>query len=263
MISDNPLVTIAIPAYNCSRFIQACLRSVCIQTYTNYEIIIVDDCSTDSTIEVIQKVVNFYKLHDKTRLFSHSANCGCGRTEKHAIELGTGELIVILDSDDALASEEALEILVQVHKENSDASLVYSDFYNCDERLKPQRLRRCSEIGDLESCLGEFKDGKYIESSVIVSHVKCFKRSFYDKTEGIDPTLLKSVDKDLVLKLEEVGRFVHIPIPLYYHRLHRNSISSSFKRRSKEEQHRIDQLRIDMYEKTLKRRNQIAGEIKK
>lgn len=254
MIFDNPLVSIAIPAYNCAAFIQTCLRSVYVQTYKNYEIIIVDDCSIDSTIDVIRKVIISYKLENKTKLFSHSVNCGCGRTEKHAIEFGSGELVVILDSDDALSSPEALEILVKAHKDNPDASLVYSDFYNCDEKLHPKRLRKCSEIKNSECYLGEFKDGKYIESRIIISHVKCFKRSFYDKTEGIDPTLLKAVDKDLVLKLEEVGKLVYVPIPLYYHRIHSDSISNSFKRKSKEERHKIDQLKISMYEKARERR---------
>lgn len=265
MISDNPLVSVSIPAYNCARFIQVCLRSVYIQTYKNYEIVIVDDCSTDSTLDIIHKIISSYRLQDKTKLFSHSVNCGCGRTEKHAIEFGSGELVVILDSDDALASEKALRLLVKAHQDNPDASLVYSDFYNCDERLKPRKLRQCTKGDDLQSCLGEFKDGKYIESTSIVSHVKCFKRSFYDKTEGVDPNLLKAVDKDLILKLEEVGRFVHLPIPLYYHRLHSDSISSSFKRKSKEERHEINNLRLSMYRKTLERRSResnTVGEIK-
>ena len=207
MISHNPLVTISIPAYNCSHFIQACLRSIYVQTYKNYEIIIVDDCSTDRSIELIHRVINFYKLRDKTKLFTHSINCGCGMTEKHAIEFGSGELVVILDSDDALSSEKALEILVKAHKKNPDASLVYSDFYNCDEKLKPQKLRNAS-----------------------VSHVKCFKRSFYNKTEGVNPNLLKAVDKDLITKLQSVGKTVHVPLPLYFHRVHRHSLSSKFKR---------------------------------
>ena len=254
MSSENPLVTIAIPAFNCAPFIQACLRSVYIQTYTNYEIVIVDDCSTDSSMDVIQKTIKFYKLEEKTQLFSHSINCGCGTTEKHAIEFGSGELVVILDSDDALASEKALELLVQAHRENPDASLVYSDFYNCDAKLKPKKLRRGTKLKDSDSYLGEFCDGKYISSNLLVSHVKCFKRSFYNKTEGVDPELLKAVDKDLVLKLEEVGRFVHIPLPLYYHRVHPHSISGSFRSKSKEERHRIHELRIRMLEKARDRR---------
>jgi glycosyltransferase involved in cell wall biosynthesis len=254
MISDNPLVTISIPAYNCASFIQACLRSVYIQTYKNYEIVIVDDCSRDSTIDIIQKVIISYGLENKTKLFSHSINCGCGRTEKHAIEFGTGELVVILDSDDALSDSMALDILVKAHKDNPDASLVYSDFYNCDDKLHPKRLRRCAVMKDSESYLGKFQDGKYIESNIMISHVKCFKRSFYNKTEGVDATLLKAVDKDLVLKLEEVGKFVYIPVPLYYHRLHSSSISNSFKRMTKEERYKINQLRISMYEKAVDRR---------
>jgi len=254
MISDNPLVSISIPAYNCANFIQTCLRSVYIQTYKNYEIIIVDDCSIDSTTDIIQKVITSYKLENKTKLFSHSINCGCGRTEKHAIEFGSGELVVILDSDDALSSPDVLNILVKAHQDNPDASLVYSDFYNCDNKLHPKRLRKCTRLKGSESYLGEFRDGKYIESRVVISHVKCFKRSFYNKTDGIDATLLKAIDKDLVLKLEEVGSFVHVPIPLYYHRLHSDSISNSFKRRSKEEQRKIDHLKTRMYEKARDRR---------
>jgi len=250
----EPLVTIAIPAYNCSDFIHTCLKSVFLQSYKNYEIVIVDDCSTDTTIKTIKRAINYFDLVDKTKVFTHSINCGCGMTEKHAIEFGTGELVVILDSDDALSSVDALLILVKAHRDNPDASLVYSDFYNCDEKLRPKKVRKCTTIEGSKSYLGEFKEGKYIGSRVLISHVKCFKRSFYDKTEGIDPKLLKAIDKDLVLKLEEVGKFVHVPFPLYFHRIHRDSISNTFKRKSKQERAQLERSRINMYRKAKERR---------
>jgi len=256
MSSEKPLVTISIPCYNSGKFIQQCLRSVFIQNYHNYEVVIVDDASTDNTIDIIRKFSKSYKMDEKIRLFSHSSNCGCGRTEKHAIEFGKGELVIILDSDDALATSNAIDVLVEAHKKHPEASLVYSDFYNCDGNLRIKKLRKCTEMVGKQTYLGRFVDGKYYGSKVLISHVKCFKRSFYDKTEGIDETLLKAVDKDLVLKLEEVGKFVHVPYALYYHRIHKDSISSSFKRRSRDEQHTINQSRVEMYRKAWGRRMQ-------
>ncbi len=87
-----------------------------------------------------------------------------------------------------------------------------------------------------------------------VSHFKCFKKSLYDKTEGVDETLLKSVDKDLVLKLEEVGRLHHIDYTGYFYREHRNSLSNSFFTRPRQQRVAIMTSRKALVEKAKIRR---------
>jgi glycosyltransferase involved in cell wall biosynthesis len=250
----EPLVSVAITCYNSSKFIETCIRSVLAQTYKRYEIILIDDCSTDSTLKVIEKLGVTYKLQNNVKVFTHSINCGYGLSLKHAIEYGTGDLIVIVDSDDALANTRAFEVLVEQHREHPEVSLVYSDYWNCSEDLLPRQHVRCRNLRKGETYLGKFIGDKYVGTDIIISHVKCFKRSFYNLTEGLDGSLLKAVDKDLVLKLEEVGKILYLPMPLYYHRRHNESISDSFKRKSKEYKDSVKAAKVEMYQKARERR---------
>jgi len=253
-LNEQPLISVALTCYNSVPFIQACIRSIYSQTYNNYEIIIIDDCSNDYTLEILKKVLISYKLENKTKLFSHSINCGYGKSLKHAIEFGSGDLIVIVDSDDALASNDAFELLVAEHRKYPEVALIYSDYWTCNERLKPIKLIESTDLKKGQTYLGDWKNGKYIGNEVVISHVKCFKRSFYNMTEGLDGTLLKAVDKDLILKLEEVGVMKRFPVGLYYHRGHPDSISKSFKHRSKEYVKKVYDAKDTMYEKARLRR---------
>lgn len=91
------LVSIVIPAYNCADYIGMALDSVINQTYKNWEAIVVDDCSTDSTSQEVKK----YMKHDK-RIKFHSLekNSGAAVARNTAVELATGKYLAFLDSDD-------------------------------------------------------------------------------------------------------------------------------------------------------------------
>ena len=250
----RPLVSVAVTTYNSRRFIVDCIRSIWLQSYTNYEIILVDDCSTDITLKLLESTVRRFSMINKIKIFSHSFNCGYGQSLKHAIEFGEGELVVIVDSDDTFGHRDALKMLVEAHYNHPEASLVYSDYWACYENLKLYKRMRCTTFKEGQTYLGEFDGDQYLGNNVRVSHVKCFKRSFYDQTEGVDSTLLKSVDKDLVLKLEEVGKLHHIPIPLYLYRLHENSITRLWYNKSREYKEAVHKDKLRMYRNARDRR---------
>ncbi|MFN9557622.1 MAG: glycosyltransferase family 2 protein, partial [Dolichospermum sp.] len=113
------LISVIIPCYNCERFLQETLESVFQQTFTNYEIILVDDGSTDKTADII-------KSYDSKVRAEFTPNRGASAARNLGTSLATGEFIQYLDADDLLLPD-ALEKRITSLKV-SGADVVYSDW---------------------------------------------------------------------------------------------------------------------------------------
>ena len=243
---NNQQVDIALSCFNAATFLEECIESVVKQTHTNWKITLVDDCSKDCSLKILDKLIEKFNIKDKIKIIKHEKNWGYGKTLKDAIENGTNELVFVLDSDDGFSDENTLSIMIEEHNKHPEASLIYSNYWFCYLTLIPQAIVKCRPLEEGEVYLRN--------PTAKISHLKCFKRSYYNKTEGLDGTLLKAVDKDLTLKLEEVGKLVHIDVPLYLHRKHSQSISGSWKYQTMEYRNRVFQKKLDMYNKAEERR---------
>lgn len=212
MNSGFPLFSILMGNYNNGCYLLDAVNSVREQSYGHWEIIIVDDGSTDNSEEV------FAQLSDdpRIRIFHNDRNHGTGYTRRRCAELAQGEICGIVDPDDMLADKDALAIMVQAHRDHPDASMIYSGLYCTDENLvviKESRGIPLHGVSILESC------------SWPIKHFVSFKKEKYDLTVGFDPLIKRSTDFDLYYKLEEVGDVVHIDRLLYYYRQNPHSIS--------------------------------------
>ncbi|WP_060678179.1 glycosyltransferase family 2 protein [Virgibacillus halodenitrificans] len=94
---NNPLVSVITPAYNAERFIRQTIESVLAQTYSNWEMIIVDDCSTDKTVEYIN---HYIKTDSRIKLFIQEKNRGSAIARNTAMNNAKGQYLAFLDSDD-------------------------------------------------------------------------------------------------------------------------------------------------------------------
>ena len=206
----TPLFSILLANYNNSAFIDECLESIYKQSYTNWEVIFIDDYSIDNSLDII----NIYSNKDtRIKVFVNESNKGCGFTKARCIQLASGEICGFLDTDDALMPN-ALELMIKKHIESPNASIVYSRHYNCDENLI---------IHDISSD----DTGKFISQldTPLINHFATFKKIMYDQTIGIDTYMKRAVDQDLFLKLEEKGTIIFTPEILYLYRHNSNSIS--------------------------------------
>ncbi|MBR0395479.1 MAG: glycosyltransferase family 2 protein [Clostridiales bacterium] len=93
----EPLVSIIVPAYNCEKTISETIESVICQSYKNWEMIIVNDCSTDNSTEIIETYV---KKDIRIKLYNHEMNSGSAAARNTAIKYASGRFIAMLDSDD-------------------------------------------------------------------------------------------------------------------------------------------------------------------
>ncbi|WML36751.1 glycosyltransferase family 2 protein [Clostridium sp. OS1-26] len=91
------LVSIIMPCYNSENYIEEAIKSVIGQTYENWELIIIDDCSNDNSISIVKK----YCMQDKRILFyQNEKNIGTAKTRNKGVEFAKGQYIAFLDSDD-------------------------------------------------------------------------------------------------------------------------------------------------------------------
>ena len=127
------LVSIIMPSWNTERFIAETIQSVIDQTYQNWELLIVDDCSTDNTDEVVASFKD-----DRIKYFHNEKNSGAALTRNRAMREAKGEWIAFLDSDD-LWMPEKLEKQIAFMKENG-YTLSFTEYEKIDEDSKPLNI---------------------------------------------------------------------------------------------------------------------------
>ena len=125
------IVSIIMPSYNTGRFISETIESVLAQSYSNWELIIVDDCSTDNTDEVVEK----YLCDERIRYIKNEKNSGAAVSRNRALREARGKWIAFLDSDD-LWSPEKLEKQIGFMEENG-YHFSYTNYEEIDEASKP------------------------------------------------------------------------------------------------------------------------------
>ncbi|MCE5199500.1 MAG: glycosyltransferase family A protein [Armatimonadota bacterium] len=120
-MSDNPLVTVIVPAYNGEQYIEDTLKSAATQLYDNIEVIVIDDGSTDATAQCVKPF-----LSDSRFRYIYQANAGVSVARNTGILAGSGEWVAMLDSDD-LWMPDKLQRQVDLIASNSDVSLVFAN----------------------------------------------------------------------------------------------------------------------------------------
>ena len=103
--SKDLLVSVIIPVYQVSDYVERCLLSVMNQTYQNIECIIVDDCSTDDSVAKCDRLISTYKGPIKFQILHHERNRGLSAARNTGTDAATGEYIFYLDSDDEITDE--------------------------------------------------------------------------------------------------------------------------------------------------------------
>lgn len=131
----NNLVSIIMPSYNTGRFISETIESVLVQTYSNWELIIVDDCSTDNTDEVVKN----YLSDDRIHYIKNEINSGAAVSRNRALREANGKWIAFLDSDDLWEPDKLNKQIAFM--ENNDYHFSYTNYIEIDEESSPNGKR--------------------------------------------------------------------------------------------------------------------------
>lgn len=126
---ENELVTIIIPVYNAEKYIQETINTIKEQTYTRWEVIFIDDCSTDKSREIIKS-----NLSEKIKLIELKKHSGTANARNEGIKIAKGRYISFLDADD-LWDKRKLEKQIKYMKDNN-YYFTYTAFKYVDEKIK-------------------------------------------------------------------------------------------------------------------------------
>lgn len=199
-------VSVIIPVFNGGSTIAGAVESVRRQTYRNYEIIVVDDGSTDNTAAVVRA------FGDGVR-YVRQENCGVGAARNRGLAEARGEYVAFLDADD-LWLPRKLEIQMAVLQTEPGIDAVQCSAYLVDDRLRVVDARRCTPTQD--SCLDYllFRNLPSVGSSAVV------RRARLEDLGGFATDLAAIEDWDMVCRLARHGRLRSIPDFLVLYRQH-------------------------------------------
>jgi glycosyltransferase involved in cell wall biosynthesis len=211
-IFNKPLVSIISCFYNRSGHIQSCVDSLLNQTYSNIEVLLVNDGSIDSTLEELSA----YK-DPRVRLITHS-NKGFVRALRDAISLSQGELIAIHGSGD-ISFTERIEKQVELLIKQTDVGVVgcYVKYFHI---LQNQWV-------SIQRNIAEDPLSQLIEKNIFLHGEVTFRRSCYEKVGGYREFFEFSQDFDLWLRMASVTHFAIVPEVLYQAELIENSVTKT------------------------------------
>ena len=213
-MTSDPLVSVVIPTYNRAGLIRETIESVRRQTYARWELIVVDDGSTDDTETVLGRVTE-----GRIRYVSQ-ANAGQGAARNRGVAAAAGELLAFLDSDDQWHPGK-LESQVALFARRPDTGLVYADaFIRGDDGMKGRHFERVRpHDGNVVQAL--------LRSNFVVTSTVAVRRRLVEAVGGFDedPALRNVEDYDLWLRLAPTTCFASLCEPLATYRVHPGNTS--------------------------------------
>lgn len=214
-------VTFAVAIYNVAEYIEECVRSLYEQTLDNIEILLVDDCTPDNSIDIALKALEDYpNRKSQVKIIRHEQNQGLSNTRRDGILAASGEFIILVDGDDYV--DRRMAALMYAKAVETGADMVICDFY----RLKGNRLVVGTQVPD-----GVLGDGENVRRDLIHRRVppfqwtKMVRRNIYENNIVWPQKCLGEDTVFNVVSAYYARRIVHVDKPLYYYRYNTASIS--------------------------------------
>lgn len=196
---NAPLVTIILPAYNGARWIEKAIQSVLLQSYTDFESIIIDDCSKDNTSEIVTHIA---AQDDRIRYIKNEQNLGVQRTRNVALAQSRGQYIAEIDQDDEWLDPDKLKKQIAFLENNQDYVLIGTGAIMVNEK-GVEIARYLLPETDAQIRKKILRANCFIHSSVVY-------RTKVVKDIGGYTVEKMSEDHDLWLRLGRVGKFMNI-----------------------------------------------------
>jgi glycosyltransferase involved in cell wall biosynthesis len=218
----RPTVSVCIPTFNYGRFLPDALESALQQDFADFEVLVVDDASTDDTANVVAR---YAAIDGRIRFIAHSSNVGMTANLKRAAEAATGTYIKMLCADDWMAPT-CLRRCVELMTAHPTASLSTTACILTDEVGTPLEVNFLfgQQVTELSAdvMLDRMARGEGFGGNSSFF----FRRDAYSKVGGYDSTVRYASDYDLAARLCRVGTYLHTDEPLFYGRVQRASSSN-------------------------------------
>lgn len=195
----NPLISVVIPTYNSAKFLTKAVSSVIDQTYKNFEIIIVDDCSNDDTEEVIKA---FGLNKHNIKYLKHAENKGTSAAKNTGIIVAKGEFLAFLDADDVW-SHQKLEYQYRKYQENPELSVIFTGYTLVDLNKRIKREYLPQQFHNHK----DFVKKLLLRNIVTPTSSVLAKKECFEKVGLFDPTLKVAEDWDMWIRIAHKYKF--------------------------------------------------------
>lgn len=208
---NKPLITVYITNFNYGKYIETAIASVLDQTLKDFELIIIDDGSTDNSIELLKK----YDDQEKIKII-YQQNKGLTISNNIALRLSRGKYIIRLDADDYF-DKNALSILSSVMEQNEKVGMVFADWYIIDESGEITGIERRHDFSSEVSLYDQ------------PAHGACtmFRTQALKEAGGYDENLSRQDGYELWFRYINQYEIQNLNIPLFYYRQHGNNLTKN------------------------------------
>ncbi len=215
------LVSVCIPTYNYAKYISDAIESVLSQTYQNFELIIVDDCSQDNTEEIVQE---YAARHKEIGFYRNKTNLGMVENWNRCLERSTGDFVKVMGADDLLEPlclEKSIDVLVK----NPNVSLLSCARMLIDKHGKQTRTSAYSRKFEIISGTKVIRNC-FFTANLIGEPVATIFRN-RDAHRGFDSRYRQLTDLEMWFHLLEKGDFAFIPESLCRFRVHQEQTTKA------------------------------------
>lgn len=212
------LVSIVLPTYNGASYLDESIQSILRQTYQNWELIIVDDCSTDSTPSIIAK---YAKLDSRIKPQRNANNIKLPASLNFGFANASGDYFT-WTSDDNLFEENAIETMVNALENNPGTDLVYCNVTRIGGDGNPVKIKQFSTAS------------LFLYVYNVVQACFLYRSTLHQELGGYDTSLYLVEDYDFWIRAFRSHRFIHINETHYRYRMHAKSLTSTREREIRE-----------------------------
>ena len=205
---NNPFFSIVLAVYNGEDYIEESIKSVLNQTYKNFELIIVDDCSTDKTAHILKKYENI----ENVRIFRNKLNRERSFSRNYAIKIALGNWITLLDHDD-LFTQNRLEVLKNFINKNKNSYFIVNEAYLIDKNSKIFSTLSIRKKIDFKKSM--------LKKNLISLQSVCIKKELFNEF-AFDESINSSEDYKLWLEILHKYKvsLIHEPLTLIRKEFH-------------------------------------------
>jgi glycosyltransferase involved in cell wall biosynthesis len=214
-----PRLSITVLNYNYGHFLEQCLRSILAQSYEDFEVIVIDDCSKDDSLRVVERF-----LHDpRVRLIAHAQNAGFVRSLIEGVEASASPYLTVISADDFVLSATALEQQMELLEGNPKTSFCYSSWVYMNMETHP--------VGDVVPFAadhvwsGEHEFREFCTRFYVLHTGTIIRRTAYEAVGGYDASIRYTLDNTMWSQLCGSGDVAYVSEPLYGYRTHGSNMS--------------------------------------
>jgi glycosyltransferase involved in cell wall biosynthesis len=217
----TPLLSVTVLNYNYARYLPQCLDSILRQSFTDFELILINDCSTDNSSEVIER----YKGDSRVCVVNHNQNRGYIASLVEGSSMSRGKYLTVISADDYCTSDLAFATLLDVLEADETVVFAYSAHGLYGDGGIRRYLRRPHPHSYVRSGPEEFRD--LVQENYILHSGAIIRASTYRAVGGYDPSARYAPDTIMWMMLCTRGKVAYCADDLYAYRVHQTNMSVS------------------------------------